>query len=296
MRRTPSILALHLLVLAACGGSDTTVVGNDPGPSDDVITADNVPVDADEVGDTAPGGDTIVPADTPLPDLGPMPVVTIETPERGTFATSCGEPVKVRFDVASERPVTSIAVQGQEQPPEPGVQETTFVPAFGLNVLTVDATDDAGRTTRENRAMLCGTYVPTSEAVVHAADLYLGWRALKVIGEGAARLFDTMDLNPLFGSGKPLFESEFVRVLPGDLSHNPPSRIRLVPDTGSIAAFIDVSDFRGRVVIELIGSPSKFYDVLIYSPLVTVEGAVTLGIDGLGSQKQNVTADRQFES
>jgi hypothetical protein len=216
-------------------------------------------------------------------------VVHVVEPGIGTYATACGDSIPVEFTVSSESPVAEVRLDGKVIPPHDGPYQGSFHPGPGLNVITAEATDDQKRRGRDHRALLCGTFAPPSEAVVHAGDLYLGKGAIKTMADFTAQTFDGIDLTARFAAFGPLYSSSIVSVMPGKLLHAPGTVVSLVPQWDRLAVHVDVWSLDASVVVELIGSPSKFVTIAIRADRVGVDGLMLLKLDESGSIQADLT-------
>lgn len=217
----PAFLLVGLLV-AACAGGGTG--GPDSGrDSSDQRRADSLDVTAP---DDAPS-----PLDTPGEAApGPPPRIEILSPAPGTFASGCGTafPVRVRIESPGV-PLAEVVVAGQAVEAREGEQEVVAALSPGLNVIEAVARTVPGAQSVEHHAVLCGEYRSPSEAVVHAADLYLGRKALSVTGKAAARFVDTADLGELARGMNPLYRSSLVTVNVEDVTLSPGTQVTIRP-------------------------------------------------------------------
>lgn len=255
-----------LLVLVACGGGDGTPSDTgqlDPGTSLDAVQ-DTTP---DVLGD--PGVDT-------GPDLGPYPKVSIQEPARGTYATNCGDPYELIIDVQSEALLTSVTLQGLGLAPVTGEHKLKVQPDYGLNLFRAEALTEAGALGREHRSMLCGQYLAPEDILLHAADVYLGDKALNVVGQASAAWFDSLDLTKMFIEQNPIYESLLVNVNAVSVTRKPGTEVVFTPAWDKVLTHFVIHDLDVTVSVELVGSPSKFYDVSVKADAVAADGDLTL--------------------
>lgn len=270
MRR--ALLAVMIASWVACGGGGSASSGDSraelPGAGETLVN------DAVIAGD--PLGE-----DAFLPDApgGPPPRIAFLLPAPGTYATQCGAPATVRIVVASSGdPLAEVRVAGQAVEPREGDHEVLVSLASGLNVLDASARTVHGAQSWEHRAVLCGEYRPPSEAVTHAADLYLGRDALAVLGLAAARFVDTADLSGLARGMNPLYRSSIVTVNADQVSVSPGTVVTLKPAWGLIVVGLAILDLDVRVIVSVLDRPATTWPVRVRTDRLSAEGMVTLEV------------------
>jgi len=266
--------AAFLVLLASCG--DDQRQSDESGS--DLLTPDAELYDI-AVADTVPD----------VFDAGPPPLITILAPARGVFATECATPYPVRFNVVSQAPLAGVTLQGQDILAETGSVESSFDAVFGLNLITAEASTATGATGRDHRALLCGVYIPPTEAVAHASDLYLGKKALTAIGHAGARWFDELDLTTTFVEDNPLYESSLLIVDAVALQCDLGTAIELTPAWDRLMTRFVLQNLRVAVITELIGNPSKFYEAEVRMDKVIVDGEMFLKLQDDGSIVADLT-------
>lgn len=272
-----SWLLLGWLSSAGCAGDGTG--GSDSGPD----SSDQRPADVLDV--TAPDDVTSL-LDTPAEAApGPPPRIEILSPDPGTYASGCGTafPVRVRIE-SPGAPLAEVAVAGQVLDAREGEQEVVASLVPGLNVIEAVARTVSGAWSEEHRAILCGEYRAPSEAVAHAADLYLGREALTVIGRAAARFVDAADLGGIARAMNPLYRSSLVTVTAEDVTLSPGTEVTLKPAWGLIVLGLVVRDLDVRVVVSLLDQPSTTWPVRIATARLSAEGMVTLDVPPSGGR------------
>lgn len=257
------------MTAAACGG---TPAGS--APDDDATTW---PDDAESAGEA--GADTA--GDQAAEPPGLPPSVAFIEPPVGTFLSDCTGRHPARVRVTADLPLDRVLLDGVPLEPRPGELDGSFAASTGLTLIDAEVRDDAGRTGREHRAVICGEFGAAGEPVQGAADLWLGRDALDAVGRLAARLFDEADLTAAFAGMGTLYESQFVRVTPGEVHRSQGTVVSLVPAWGRIMADVAVNDFEAWVRVEVIGG-DEAWDVGVVSDRVAVAGEARLDLDAAG--------------
>jgi len=268
-RSTPTILvalttaAALALLLPSCGNDSATTTPDTGSP--DVIQSDTGSQDV-----------TLPPDPGQFVDLGPVPTVSILEPTRGLYASQCGSPYPLKLHVQSDAPLQTVEVQGQPLPAQSGPVDSSFVPAFGLNLIQASASTTSGAMGQDHRALLCGDYAPPSQSVLHAADMYLGKKALTEVGKAGAAWFDSLDLTAMFQEVNPLYSSTLMVVNAVLIDRSPGTIVELVPAWDRLMAHFEMFDLVATVGVDLVGNPGKFYEVEISASRVVMDGEIFL--------------------
>ena len=216
--------------------------------------------------------------DLPQEALPPGPFVLFLEPGVPTFLFNCATPQPARLRVSSQLEVKSLTLNGLPLPNQTGDVEATFVPVPGLNLLTAEVRDVAGRKGRGHRAVLCGQWGQTM--VPDAVDLWLGKAAISSIGRLAAAVFDQTDLNAAFVSMGPLYESDAIRVDPLSVAHARGTAISLEPAWDRLVLDTTVYGFEAFVRAET--AEGAVFDIGVVSAQVSLHAdlLISLGPDG----------------
>jgi hypothetical protein len=133
------------------------------------------------------------------------PVLTIETPQRGTFAD--GTTVTVTGTVTDDGPV-QVTVAGQDVTPakDGSFTATVTVPA-GISFIETHAIDRGGHDVRDVRAVLAGSVAPTDGTTAAPIGARAGTEALTAIGTSIGHAAEQIDytavaqgLNPVYNN------------------------------------------------------------------------------------------------
>jgi len=278
-------VALVLALVPGCSG------GTRVAPPDASLDDSGPLSDAIDPGTTAEDRD--IPAaqdETDAGPPGPVPRIEFLEPALGTYATTCGQPFRIRVRIHSpEAPLLEATIQDQTVPVTDGEHEVLTTLAQGLNVLTARARTQHGAEAVEHRAVLCGAYHAVSEAVSHAADLYLGRGALQVLARAGARVFDGLDAAALFRAMGPLYRSPVVEVLPDDLSHGVGTTLTLKPAWGLLETHAEVLNLFVRVVVSVLNQPETTWPVEASTDRLAASGWIHLGVSGSGTVTVELT-------
>lgn len=133
------------------------------------------------------------------------PVLTIQTPERGTFAD--GSTVTVTGTVTDEGPV-QVTVAGQAvTPAKDGSFSATVSLAPGISIIETHALDRGGHDVRDVRAVLAGSVAPTDGTTSAPIGARAGTEALTAIGTSIGHAAEQIDytaaaqaLNPVYNN------------------------------------------------------------------------------------------------
>jgi hypothetical protein len=134
------------------------------------------------------------------------PVLTVLTPERGTFAD--GTTVTVTGTVTDDGPV-KVTVAGQEvTPAKDGSFTATVTVDPGISIIETHAIDRGGHDVRDVRAVLAGSVAPTDGTTPAPIGARAGTAALAAIGTSIGHAAEQIDytaaaqaLNPVYDNG-----------------------------------------------------------------------------------------------
>lgn len=168
------------------------------------------------------------------------PVITITSPARASFLTQ--SPVSVEGSVAGPSPIAACTINGNAV--TLGAGGTFAEPlnlAFGLNVITVSATDQNGQTNATSLGVLYGQYQPADQTVENAMGVRLNQGSFVAVQTIAQNRMTGAALAQLVLAKKPLatvnVAGSTLTIVATAASFGDPT-ITLTPQQGSVATHV----------------------------------------------------------
>jgi hypothetical protein len=138
--------------------------------------------------------------------LDPAPVLEVTSPSRGTFADS--DTVTVTGRVTDNGPVRVTVAGSEVAVGQDGTFSTTIQVGSGVEIIETHATDSAGQTVRDVRAVLAGSLGPTDGTMAGEVGARAGVSALRAVGNAVAAGAKQVDftaaaqaMNPVYDNG-----------------------------------------------------------------------------------------------
>ena len=242
------IIAIALAwVVLACAGSP----GNDTIVGGDVSDGARSPRELFTEDETGPPVDKL------------PPYLAITSPDWGaSFAT--GQAFKVLVELWDESPLSTdirltSLLTGAQSKAAPGLTvELALDLPPGLQLVQVEATDTAGMTSREHRAVRTGPFSPcASTPGIPDMAWDVGNDALKVGGDFVAGLIDQTDLSPYLEAANPVFDESGVVV---SLESLDLLQLEVHPAVanGQLTASLSLYELTAKGAIQLEGFPAPY--------------------------------------
>lgn len=113
------------------------------------------------------------------------PAIQVTHPARGAHLdASAGSTIEVKGQVVDTTQIESLTVGGEAVAVAPDGTFTASIPAVpGTNVITVEATDGAGHTSQDRRAVLHGSYAPWGRPVDDAITARVSAEGLALVAD-----------------------------------------------------------------------------------------------------------------